>query len=173
MIFLVLGIILGTKILSIVFSIINSIVTSTVAAKLTYDLKFTIFSSIERLSLRFFTSRQTGGLMNQVSRDANTIYWFFCDGLPYFLVNIVQVLVLIVIMLKMNAMLTLLSLLPFPIVFFLIKKLFGKMDVLHSKRYNRSRRMSAILSDVLTGVRVVKAFSIHRPVKAIGENQTV
>ncbi len=158
-IFLVLGIILGTKILSIVFSIINSIVTSTVAAKLIYDLKFTIFSSIERLSLRFFTNRQTGGLMNQVSRDANTIYWFFCDGLPYFLVNIVQVFVLLVIMLRMNAVLTLVSLLPFPIVFFLIKKLFGKMDVLHSKRYTRSRRMSAILSDVLTGVRVVKAFS--------------
>ncbi len=158
-IFLVLGIILGTKILSVIFSSINSIVTSTIAAQLTYDLKTTIFTSIERLSLRFFTSRQTGGLMNQVNRDATTIYWFFCDGLPYFLVNIVQVAALIIIMLTMNPALTLLSLLPFPIVFFLIKKLFGKMDVLHSRRYNRSRRMNAILSDVLNGMRVVKAFS--------------
>lgn len=156
---LVLGIILGTKVLTVLFNIINSIVTSTVAAKLSYDLKATIFKNIERLSLRFFTSRQTGGLMNQVNRDATTIYWFFCDGLPYFLVNIIQVIALVIIMLVMNPSLTLISLLPFPIVFFLIKRMFGRMDVLHSRRYTRSRRMNAILSDVLTGVRVVKAFS--------------
>jgi len=158
-ILLVLGIIIGTRLLSLGFNMLNSIVTSTVAAKLSYDLKSVIFTSIERLSISFFTNRQTGGLMNQVNRDANTIYWFFCDALPYFLVNSVQILVVVIIMLIMNPLLTLLALVTVPLVFFIIKKLFNHEDALHHRRYTRSRRMNAILSDVLSGMRVVKAFS--------------
>jgi len=156
---LVLFIIVGTRLLSLGFNILNSLVTSVVAARLTYDLKKVIFTSIERLSISFFTGRQTGGLMTQVNRDANTIYWFFCDALPYFMVNSVQILVIVIIMLIMDPFLTLLSLITVPLVFYIIKKLFSRMDALHHRRYTRSRRMNAILSDVLSGMRVVKAFS--------------
>jgi len=156
---LVLGIIIGTRLLSLGFNMLNSIVTSVVAARLSYDLKSVIFTSIERLSISFFTNRQTGGLMNQVNRDANTIYWFFCDALPYFLVNSVQIVVIVIIMLVMDPLLTLLALVTVPLVFFIIKKLFNHEDALHHRRYTRSRRMNAILSDVLSGMRVVKAFS--------------
>jgi ATP-binding cassette subfamily B protein len=40
-----------------------------------------------------------------------------------------------------------------------LDNLFSRMDAFHYRRYTRSRRMNAILSDVLTGMRVVKAFS--------------
>jgi len=158
-ILLVLGIVVGTRLLNLFVGMINTVVSRTVAAKLVYDLKKVIFHSIERLSLSFFTNKQTGGLMTQVNRDASTIYWFFCDGVPYFLINIVQILIIVVIMLIMNPYLTLLSLVTVPLVFFLIKKLFNHMDALHSRRYNRSRKMNAILSDALSGIRVVKAFA--------------
>ena len=156
---LVLSIIVGTSLLSLALNVVNTSITATVAARLSYDLKSIIFTSIERLSLSFFTGRQTGGLMTQVNRDATTIYWFFCDALPYFLVNIVQILVIIVIMLCMNPWLTLLALVTVPLVLLIIKKLFTHMDMLHNRRYTRSHRMNSILSDVLSGMRVVKAFS--------------
>ncbi|MGM9652931.1 MAG: ABC transporter ATP-binding protein [Eubacteriales bacterium] len=159
---LVLSIIVGTRLLSLGLNMLNGTVSSYVAARLSYDLKHTIFTSIERLSISFFTGRQTGGLMTQVNRDATTIYWFFCDALPYFLVNIVQILVIVIIMLAMNPLLTLLALVTVPLVLFIIKNLFSRMDALHSRRYTRSRRMNAILSDVLSGMRVVKAFSKER-----------
>ena len=158
-IFLVLGIILSTRLLSLVISIFHNIVTSVIAANLVYDLKKVIFTSIERLSISFFTGRQTGGLMTQVTRDANTIYWFFCDGVPYFLVNIVQVAAIMIIMIVLNPVLSLLSLVTVPLVILGILAVFSRMDELHSKNWSRSRRMNSILSDVLTGMRVVKAFS--------------
>ncbi len=158
-ILLVLAMIVGTRLISVVISMFHSVVTSVVAAKLSYDLKKTIFTAIERLSISFYTSRQTGGLMAQVTNDANTIYWFFCDGVPYFLVNIVQIVVVLAIMLWNNWLLTLLALITVPLVFFSIKALFAKMEKLHAKRWAKSRGMNAILSDVLSGMRVVKAFS--------------
>lgn len=158
-ILMVLGIIIGTRLLTTVFNMFHSLVTTTIAANVIYDLKKVIFSSIERLSLSFFTSRQTGGLMTQVTRDANTIYWFFCDGVPYYLVNIVQIAVMLVIMLIMNPVLTLLTLVTVPLLFFGMRFLFGRMDKFHIKRWTRSRQMNAVLSDILSGMRVVKAFS--------------
>lgn len=158
-IFLVLGIIISTRLLSMLISIVHSIVTTKIAAKLLYDLKKVIFSSIERLSLSFFTNRQTGGLMTQVTRDANTIYWFFCDGVPYYLVNIVQVVVILVMMVIMNPVLTLLTVVTVPFIIISMKFIFGKMDKFHAKRWTRSRQMNSVLSDILTGMRVVKAFS--------------
>ncbi len=156
---LVLGIIISTRLLNTIISIFHNIITSRIAANLVYDLKKVIFSAIERLSLSFFTGRQTGGLMTQVNRDANTIYWFFCDGVPYFLINIVQVIVIFIIMIIMNPLLTLLSLVTVPLVVIAIKSVFGHMGKLHAKRYSRSRSMNSVLSDVLSGMRVVKAFS--------------
>jgi len=158
-IFLVLAIIFATRLLSVCVNMIAGVASSSVAAKIVYDLKKVIFSAIERLSISFFTNRQTGGLMNQVTNDANTIYWFFVDGFPYFIINIVQVIAIIIIMLIFNPLLTLLSLIVIPIVLFTIKHLFNQMGKLHSKRYSNSRSMNSLLSDVLGGVRVVKAFS--------------
>lgn len=156
---LVLIIIISTRILSMLINIVHSIVTSMIAAKVVYDLKKVIFSSIERLSLSFFTNRQTGGLMTQVTRDAQTIYWFFCDGVPYYLVNIVQVIAMLIIMISMNPLLTLLTLVTVPFLVLSMKFLFNKMDKYHIKRWTRSRQMNSVLSDILTGMRVVKAFS--------------
>lgn len=158
-ILLVIGIILATRIISMIVTMINSLITSVIAARVTYDLKKEIFKSIERLSISYFTNRQTGGLMTQVNRDANNIYFFFCDTVPYFLVNVCQIIGIIIIMFMMSWKLSLLSLATVPIVAFLIKKLFDKMDKFHAKRFSASRSLNSLLSDVLTGIRVVKAFS--------------
>ncbi len=158
-ILLVIGIILATRILSMVVTMVNNLITSVIAARVTYDLKKEIFKSIERLSISYFTNRQTGGLMTQVNRDANNIYRFFCDTVPYFLVNICQVIGIVIIMFTMNWKLSLLALATVPIVAFLINKLFDKMDKFHAKRFSASRSLNSLLSDVLTGIRVVKAFS--------------
>lgn len=99
--------IVGVRIVSLLVSLVNGIISAKVAAELVYDLKKTIFSAISALSLSFFSNRQTGGLMTQVNNDATTIYWFFCDGFPYFVTNLLQLVVVLVIMLATNWLLTL------------------------------------------------------------------
>ena len=156
---LVIGIIVATRLLSQLVSTLHSALTSLVAADMVYDLRKIIFSSINRLSLSFFTSRKTGGLMTQVNSDSQTIYWFFCDLIPSFTVNMVQVLAAILIMLLLSPPLCLAAILFIPLSIVAIRAIFRKMDILHSRRFGRSRSLSSALSDMLGGVRVVKAFS--------------
>lgn len=155
----VLALVIGTRLLRLLATMINNYVTSVVAAKVMFDLKKTIFSAIERLSLSFFTGRQTGGLMTQVNEDANTLYTFFCDGVPYLIVNAVQVIALTVIVFMMNPMLALISLASVPVFLLLLRWIFRKSRLLHRKRYSGSKQMRSFLADVLSGMRVVKAFS--------------
>ena len=158
-ILIVLGLVISTRILKLFATMINNLVTSTIAAKMVYDLKKTIFSSIERLSLSFFTGRQTGGLMTQVNEDANTIYGFFCDGVPYLIVSLVQVIVLVVLLFMIQPLLAILALITVPLFMLLLGRFFRKERLLHTKRYSHSKQMNAFLADVFSGMRVVKAFS--------------
>ena len=158
----VLFLVIGTRLCKVLASMVNNYVTSYIAAKMVFDLKKTIFSSIERLSLSFFTGRQTGGLMTQVNEDANTIYSFFCDGVPYLIVNLVQVAVLSVLLFTIQPVLALLTLVTVPAFVFLLRWLFRKQKKLHAKRFSHSKQMNAFLADVFSGMTVVKAFSRER-----------
>ena len=156
---LVIGLIVATRLLSQFFTLINGMISARISAKVVYDLKMTIFKSIEKLSMSFFNSRQTGALMTQVNDDSNTMYYFFCDGVPYFLVNLVQVLVLCVLLFIENPLLAACSLITVPVFFFLILKSYRKSEKLHANSYSSRRSLNSHLSDVLGGMRVVKAFA--------------
>ena len=158
-ILLVIGMIVATRLLSQIFSMINGFVSAKIAAKVVFDLKMTVFGAIEKLSLTFFGGRQTGGLMTQVNNDSNTIYSFFCDGIPYFLINIVQVVVVCVILFVENPLLAALSLFTVPVFFLIILKSYRQEMKLHAKNYSSARSLNGRLSDVLGGMRVVKAFA--------------
>lgn len=156
---LVVWIVVGTRIIKTLSTIVNNYVTSAIAAKMVFDLKKTIFSAIERLSISFFTGRQTGGLMTQINEDSNTIYSFFCDNIPYFIVSVVEVTVLTILLFGLSPLLALLSLITVPVFLLMMRWLFRNQKKLHQRRYASSKRLSGFLADVFSGMRVVKAFS--------------
>lgn len=156
---LALVMIISVRLLRVLATVVNSYASAIIAPKVIYDLKKTIFSSIKNLSLRFFTSRQTGGLMTQINEDSNTIYTFFCDGLPYMLVNVMQIVVVTVLMFWISPLLAVLTLLIVPAFFLATRWIFRRQRHLHAKRYVSSSQMNGLLADVFSGIRVVKAFS--------------
>lgn len=156
---LVLALIISVRLFSVVMNMVNGIISSRIAAKVTYDLKITIFNAIRRLSLGFFNGRQTGGLMTQVNSDAQTIHQFFLHGLTHLLINGVQILALLGVMLCVNPLLTLLSMLAIPLYAVMLRFCYHRLHELHAKRFSGNRALSGALSDILSGIRVVKAFS--------------
>lgn len=153
------GLVIATQLLMVFADMISGYMSTKIAAKIVYDLKNTIFGAIEKLSMGFFSARQTGGLMTQVNNDSNTIYGFFCDGVPFFITNIVQVAVLVVILFIMSPPLAALSLMTIPVFFIVLRKTYAVANKLHARQYSAGRKMNGQLSDVLSGIRVVKAFS--------------
>lgn len=159
-ILLVLGMLLATRVLQMASTMLNNWITSKVAANMVFDLKKTIFTAIERLSLGFFTARQTGGLMTQVNEDSNRIYEFFCDTVPRFVINAVQIVVLTVLMFLLQPILALISVgLIIPAFYLIRRAMFRSVKTLYARPYSDTRSMNGFLADVLSGMRVVKAFA--------------
>ena len=158
-ILLVLGLIIATGVLKTITTMVHNNLAARIAVRMVFDLKKTIFAAIKRLSLDFFTGRQTGGLMTQVNQDAQTINHFFCDGVPQFLINVVQAIVLSVLLFVIQPVLACFALITVPIFVLFIRWMYQRARRLYAKRYTASGRMNSFLSDVFSGMRVVKAFS--------------
>lgn len=148
-----------THLVMALFDHLNSVVSSRISANVTYDLKRTIFENLQRLSMSFFSGRQTGSLMTQVNSDAETLYWFFCDGVPYFITNMLKLVGVCVMMAILEWRLALLILLPMPLMVWGYRMVMRGFSRLHAKNFAKSRRFNSSVSDVLTGFRVVKAFA--------------
>ncbi len=155
----VVGLIVLVRFISLITDLIKSVISARVSTSVIYDLKNTIYHAISRLSLGFFSSRQTGGLMTQINSDANTIYWFFCDGFPYLVTNVIQLLGVMVIMLFTNPYLTLYTFVTVPVFILLYKYVYILFEKLNARAYSKKRSMNSLISDVLNGMRVVKSFA--------------
>ena len=82
--------------ISMLFRMVSGIVLSRVTPQVIHKLRVRIFCAMQRLSLSFFTNKQTGSLMGRVDNDSFDVYGFIVDVAPQFLSNIVKVIGLVV-----------------------------------------------------------------------------
>lgn len=147
------------KITHQLFTLFYQYIVAGILPEVVYGIKLKIFKAMQSLSVGFYTHKQTGSLMDRVTRDANNIYWFFVDGFPYLIANAVTVVGLIVIMFFTSAKLTLtiLSATIFILVLYpIVNKKFRK---LHHRVWVQNSRLTSKVSDNINGHRIIKAFS--------------
>ena len=147
------------KITHQLFTLFYQYIVAGILPEVVYGIKLKIFKAMQSLSVGFYTHKQTGSLMDRVTRDANNIYWFFVDGFPYLIANAVTVAGLIVIMFFTSAKLTItiLSATVFILVLYpIVNKKFRK---LHHRVWVQHSRLTSKVSDNINGHRIIKAFS--------------
>lgn len=148
----------GSQLLALIINIAHGRVNSKVAAQIVYDLKTQVFTAMQGLSLKFFNNQQTGSLMTRVNNDANHLQYFFHDGVPYFVVNLMRIVGVIAVLLVMDWQLALMVLIPVPLIVVAIVKVRPLLWRMYSKRWRTSSRLNSIINDSLSGMRVIKAF---------------
>jgi len=148
----------AVRFLGVIMGVMHGRITAVLVPKVVFDLKTQVFAAMQRLSLGFFASKETGTLMTRVSHDANNLQFFFHDGFPYFIVMATNLVGIVVVMLSMNWWLTLLVLVPTPFIVLFVTKVFPILWNAYSRRYRRAASLNALINDTLSGIRVVKAF---------------
>ncbi len=141
------------------FTICYDYMIAGILPQVVYSIKLKIFKAMQRLSVGFYTHKQTGSLMECVTRDSNNIYRFFVDGFPYLIANALTVAGIVVIMFKTNIKLTFMVLVSAALILFcypLFSKMFKK---LHHRVWVQNATLTSKVSDNLNGHRIIKAFS--------------
>lgn len=157
LLFLVLTMI-GCKLIQQGTSMFQMVLCAKITAKTVRDIKLDIFSAMSRLSINFFTSKQTGGLMTRVLSDADRVTGFFLDGLPYIFIHGMTIIVTFTVMFMLNIPLAIASCILIPLLVFMSVKLKPGLWGLYGKRHRAEKSVTSRTNDNLTGARVVKAF---------------
>lgn len=147
-----------TRLLQQVTGIVQGCMTAYMVPGVVCKIKNSVFHALQRLSIGFFTRRQTGSLMQRVNADANEVMQFFIDGLPYLLFNILTILATAIIMFSMNWLLAIVALCLVPPVFWVSYRLLPRLWHSYGRRARVVRSLYSVLNDNITGARVVKAF---------------
>lgn len=146
------------KILQNVTGVIHGRMTGYMVPGVVCKIKGKVFEALQRLSISFYTRRQTGSLMQRVNGDANEVMHFFIDGLPYLVFNILTFLFAGAVMFWMDWRLALVALFMLPPLFWISYVLLPRFWHAHGRRARTVRSLYSVLNDNLTGARVVKAF---------------
>lgn len=149
---------IGTKVLMQALGILQGVLTARIAPEVVARLKSQVFASMGRLSISFYSRRQTGGLMTRVSDDAEEISSFFIDGIPYFFINVGNIAAMCVIMFLLNPLLALVSVVLMPVLFTISYRMIPHLWHYYGKRHRANRRLKGQMNENFTGARVVKAF---------------
>lgn len=147
-----------TKIAIQALGVLQGVMTAKVAPEVIAKLKSEVFSSMGRLSISFYSRRQTGGLMTRVSDDAEEISNFFVDGIPYVFINVGTLVATCIIMFFLNPLLALASILFMPVLVIMSTRMMPHLWHYYGKRHRTNRSLNAQMNENFTGARVVKAF---------------
>ena len=124
-----------TKILIQGVGILQGALTARIAPEVVGRMKSQVFDSMGKLSISFFTKRQTGGLMTRVSDDADEVSSFFIDGIPYFFINIGTIIATCAIMFILNPVLALASIVLMPVLFTISYRMMPRLWHYYGKRH--------------------------------------
>ncbi|MEA4931952.1 MAG: ABC transporter ATP-binding protein [Anaerolineaceae bacterium] len=123
------------------------------------DARRLVYEHIQRLSLRFYEDKQTGQLMSRIINDTDLFERMIAHALPDVIVNGITLVGVTAILLSMNVRLTLLTLIPIPLI---VLALIGYSKMVRPAFKNRQQsigELNAVLNDSLSGIREVKAFA--------------
>jgi len=162
---------IGAKVLGQFFGIMQGVMTAKVAPHVVGTIKAQVFTSMGRLSISFFSRRQTGGLMTRVCDDAEEISHFFIDGIPYFFINVITLAATTIVMFALSPILALASVLLMPVLVVMSYNMLPHLWHYYGKRHRANRRMNSQINENLTGARVVKAFGREeQEIRRFGKN---
>ncbi|MDD4264399.1 MAG: ABC transporter transmembrane domain-containing protein, partial [Firmicutes bacterium] len=158
LIWVVIGL-FAAQFLSTLIAVVRGRMAAWLSASLVYELRKKSYEALQRLSLSYYDKRQTGSIMSRLVHDVNRLNNFLIEGLQYFLVQVLLLIGIGAILFSINAKLAFLVIIPAPIAVLLSYKFWKYIWKLFSSFWHRNSKMTAVLNDSLSGVRVIKAFA--------------
>jgi subfamily B ATP-binding cassette protein MsbA len=133
-------------------------ITTNLGQWVMHDLRHTLYSHIQRLSLGFHDQKQTGDLISRLTSDIEAIQGFITSGLLGVLINSLTLVGMVVIMFSLNWRFTLIALSVAPLLFVVVFQFTRRIKKATRDVRQKEGEMVSVLQEVLSSMRVVKAF---------------
>jgi ATP-binding cassette subfamily B protein len=156
------GLLIGLALLTEAQKFLTWMLQAHTGERLVLEFRAALFGHVQRLSLAYHDTRGTADSIYRVQYDAPAIQWIAAYGVSPFLTAGMTLVGMIVVTARLDGELAIVALAVVPVLALLIR-VFGRR--LHAKWHQAKQLGSSVASvvqEVLTGLRVVKAFAQER-----------
>ncbi len=148
----------GIFLLQAIFTSIQSYLLSYIGEHIVYDLRTSLYNQLQKLSLSFYSSRRVGDIVSRLSSDVTQMRTMLTNNLTGFLSQVLTLIGAIVIVLTMNARLTLFILALVPVLI-AVAGIFGsRLQKASTQVQDQLADSTVVAEEGLQGIRVVKSF---------------
>ena len=127
-----------------------------------FDLKNEIFKHYEVLDQKFYKQNRTGDLMNRISEDVAKVRQYVGPALMYTINTLISFIVVIIYMFNVSPILTLYTVVPLPILAFIVFKLSKEINTRSTLFQNYLSTVFNFTQEIFSGIRVVKAYTLEK-----------
>ena len=125
-------------------------------------MRDTLYSHIERLPFSWHMKNRTGDIIQRCTSDIDMVRMFISEQMTSICRISIMIVFSMAFMFSMNLWLTLIALLPMPIIVFYSLSFHSKVGTAFKDCDENEGKLSAMVQENLTGVRVVRAFGRER-----------
>lgn len=126
-----------------------------------FDLKNEVFKQYENLDQNFYKKNRTGDLMNRISEDVGKVRLYVGPAVMYTINTIIRFAIVIIYMYHVSPILTLYTLLPLPLLSYVIYRLSKAINVRSTIFQTYLSKISSFTQEVFSGIRVIKAYALE------------
>lgn len=156
---MVMGILILAYVLRSILISFRIFLDNRVQQGLIFDLRNHVYHSLQRLSLSYFESTETGKIVSRIINDVEALQAIVTAGLTTLFVAFITLTGSLTILLTMNLKLTLIAMIPVPLLSFLIFRFSGKAHRSYRQVRQRLAKVTSLLQETIFGVREIKTFT--------------
>ncbi|MBN8717753.1 MAG: ABC transporter ATP-binding protein [Xanthomonadales bacterium] len=159
LVLMLLGGILGSALLAWFLGWARTYILALVSERIGCDLRTVTYEHLLTLSLEYFGAKRTGDLLTRIGSESDRICLYLSLHLLDFATDVLMLAMIAAILFSINPMLALVTLLPLPLIAWLIQLVRNRLRTGFEKIDRAWSELSSVLADTIPGIRVVKAFA--------------
>ena len=156
--------IISSAVLAGIFTFLMRQALINVSRYIEYDLKNEIYNKYQVLNQSFYKNNRTGDLMNRISEDVSKVRMYVGPALMYTINTIALFVIIISYMISIAPLLTLYTIIPLPILSYLIFKLSKKINIKSKKVQESLSKITTFTQESFSGISVIKSNTIEKEV---------
>jgi ATP-binding cassette subfamily B multidrug efflux pump len=150
--------IIGVSLASAIFLFLKRRTMIVASRRIEYDLRNDFFAHILSLDRPYYDRTPTGDIMARATNDMDSVRSMIGPGIMYFCSTATTLILALTLMIKISGRLTLLSMIPMPIITVLVFFLGREINKRYTKIQEQYSTITARAQENFSGIRVVKAY---------------
>jgi ATP-binding cassette subfamily B protein len=150
--------IVGTSLIAGIFRFLIRQTIIVVSREIEYDLRQDFWNHIQQLPLKYFQNTSTGNIMAHATNDINAVRMFIGPAVMYSIDTGIRFIIVISIMLSISFSVTLYSMLPLPLLSYLVYKVGKKIHSRFTAIQEKFSELTTKAQENYSGMRVIKSY---------------